>query len=109
MKCDMKDAFIIGTLDDITFMKQAESILDLRRPRDLCKLLKFEDDIRGKTSRPGFYEPLNTALGSYRLNPWRTDPAVLHGKIYNNYIWVVVYVDGVLLSVEGDEEVKGVI
>lgn len=77
-------------------MKHSNGFSDPNYPQPVCKRKHTLYGIM--QAARSFYEVLTTALGRSNLIPFRTDSAVFYGVIDDSDVWVIAYVDNLLIT-----------
>lgn len=105
-QCDLKNSFLNGKLDENILYKQPEAFVDPNRPHHLCILNKTIDEL--KQVARGCYEALSTSLERYQMKPSERMSLSLYRNMHETDIWVVAYVDYLLIIAKDDNDVNGV-
>lgn len=92
---DVKNAFLNGNLSETIFMQKTEGFIDPNKPDHVCRLQKTLYGL--KQAARSWYWTLKKALSQLGLVASCSDPSIMHGDLIGNKIWVVVYVDDLLL------------
>jgi len=105
IQCDVKTAFLYGDLKETIYMKQPEGY---NKGDDLvCHLKK---SLYGLKQAPRIWnEKLTEVLKQIHINTTTKDPSVYTGKVDDAVIYIVVYVDDMLLISAKMESIMKVI
>jgi len=105
IQCDIKTAFLYGDLNETIYMRQPEGY---EKGKDLvCHLRK---SLYGLKQAPRIWnERLTEVLGKLNIKPTSSDPSVYIGRLNNTLVYIVVYVDDMLLMSESKHTIQQVI
>lgn len=101
---DVKNALRNGHIHEEIFKKQPEGLFYNRRSNHVCKLLCTLYGL--KQAAKVFYDALSSTLNRIQLRPLRTDTSIFHGKMNESHVWVVAYVDNLLIFASDLETVE---
>ena len=92
---DVDNAFINGNLDELVYMEQPIGFTDTHQPDLVCKLNKTLYGLKQAANR--WYELISHVLKDIGMVQTKSDQGLFHGFIHDAHIWIILYVDDVLL------------
>ncbi|XP_020695445.1 uncharacterized protein LOC110108928, partial [Dendrobium catenatum] len=93
---DVMNAFLHGKLDQPVYMSQPQGFEDISRPNHVCLLHKA---LYGLKQAPRlWFATLSTYLRQQKFSPSSADPSFFHYHYDQTNIYVLVYVDDILVT-----------
>ncbi|GJR41372.1 retrovirus-related pol polyprotein from transposon RE1 [Tanacetum coccineum] len=93
---DVKNAFLHGKLTDTVYMEQPPGFVDSQLPNHVCRLNKA---LYGLKQAPrAWFQRLNSFLVGLRFSCSRTDTSLFIFKKESSIIYLLVYVDDIILT-----------
>lgn len=104
---DIVSAYLNGVLEDEVFMRQPENFVDERYPDKVCKLKK---SIYGlKQAGRDWNRKLNEVLINIGFKRCKTDNCLYVKRLDEEFIYIAVYVDDILLSCFSEHVLKSIV
>ena len=104
---DVNNAFLNGELSETVFMTQPQGFIDDKKPLHMCKLVKA---LYGLKQAPrAWFEKLKNAFLQWGFLCLVVDPSLFIYRHNNQVIYVVVYVDDILLTGSDDKLVQDIV
>ena len=101
---DVKTAFLNGELDEVIYMKQAEGFIKAGNENLVCKLKK---SIYGlKQASRQWYKKFDSVISSFGFNENLVDECVYLKTVGDQFIFLVLYVDDILLASSNQKLLK---
>ncbi|GAQ93561.1 hypothetical protein KFL_016490010, partial [Klebsormidium nitens] len=102
---DVKTAFLNGELEEEIYMQQPQGY-EQGGPETVCRLKKT---IYGLRQAPrAWHQKLKTELGEIEFRASESDAALFTGVIDGERVWVVVWVDDILIAAKGEQRLAKV-
>ena len=102
---DVKTAFLNGELEEEIYMQQPQGY-EQGGPKMVCRLKKT---IYGLRQAPrAWHQRLKAELGEIEFQPSEADAALFTGVVDGERVWVVVWVDDILIAAAGEQRVTKV-
>ncbi|PKU74388.1 Retrovirus-related Pol polyprotein from transposon TNT 1-94 [Dendrobium catenatum] len=96
LQLDISNAFLHGDLPDDIYMRQPPGFADALAPNHVCKLQK---SLYGLKQAPRqWFQKLTNFLQSHGFGFSRSDPSLLLFKKNSIYIYILIYVDDILVT-----------
>ena len=93
---DVKTAFLNGELDEVIYMKQPEGFIEAGKEEMVCRLRK---SIYGlKQASRQWYKKFDSVISSFGFTENLVDECVYLKTVGNQFIFLVLYVDDILLA-----------
>ncbi|KAI0493312.1 hypothetical protein KFK09_027589 [Dendrobium nobile] len=104
---DVSNAFLHGNLSDLIFMKQPPGFQDSTYPHYVCKLKKALYGL--KQSSREWYATLSNHLIKLGFKISNSDPSLLTYKSGNTRLYILIYVDDILLTGNSQSEINNLL
>ncbi len=102
---DVKTAFLNGELEEEIYMQQPEGY-EQGTSSTVCRLIK---PIYGLRQAPrAWYQKLKKELEEMGFTASESDPALFYGEVDGERVWLIVWVDDILIAANGVERVEKV-
>ncbi|XP_020704869.2 uncharacterized protein LOC110115833 [Dendrobium catenatum] len=107
LQLDVSNAFLHGTLDEDVYMKQPPGFVDTTHPDYVCKLHKT---IYGLKQAPRlWFQTLTGFFLSTNFKFSKSDPSLLIYSDRDTHIYVLIYVDDLLISGNNLQKINSLI
>ncbi|PKU73341.1 Retrovirus-related Pol polyprotein from transposon TNT 1-94 [Dendrobium catenatum] len=104
---DISNAFLHGDLPDDIYMRQPPGFVDSSQPHAVCKLQK---SLYGLKQAPRqWFQKLTSFLQQYGFGFSRSDPSLLLFHKNNIYIYVLIYVDDLLVTGNNEAAIRNLL
>ena len=104
---DVQNAFLHGVLEEEVFMQQPPGFEDKSKPLHICKLDKA---LYGLKQAPrAWYSRLSSKLQALGFAPSKSDTSLFIYNKSNTSIFVLIYVDDIIVTSSSDEAVTGLL
>lgn len=103
---DIKTAYLNGHLEEIVYMKQPKGFEDKEHPEFVCRLKK---SIYGlKQSARAWNNKITEVLTAGGFKRGSADSCIFSKKILDNFIYVLIYVDDILIAAYVEQQFEEV-
>ena len=104
---DVQNAFLHGILEEEVYMRQPPGFVDPTRPHHLCHLVKA---LYGLKQAPrAWYSRLSQKLQALGFLPSKSDTSLFIYNKSNTSIFVLIYVDDIIVTSSSNEAVSGLL
>ncbi|PKU85369.1 Retrovirus-related Pol polyprotein from transposon TNT 1-94 [Dendrobium catenatum] len=104
---DVENAFLHGTLTETVYMTQPKGFEDASNPNHVCRLHKA---IYGLKQAPRqWYNTFSNHLTSLGFSHSKSDPSLLIRKRTNSLIFLLIYVDDILLTGNNSQDINNLL
>ena len=104
LQLDVKSAFLNGKLNEDIYTEQPEGFVDPKRPHWVYKLLRSLYGL--KQASRAWYHEIDSFLKSIRFMQSTSDCNLYHRKVEKDTIFILVYVDDMLLLGKRQEHLQ---
>ncbi|XP_073352573.1 retrovirus-related Pol polyprotein from transposon RE1 isoform X1 [Aegilops tauschii subsp. strangulata] len=104
---DVQNAFLHGALEEEVYMKQPPGFVNKNVPSYICKLDK---SLYGLKQAPrAWYSRLSHKMQQLGFVPSKSETSLFIYNKHNTYIFVLIYVDDIIVTSSSDEAVTGLL
>ncbi|PKU64498.1 Retrovirus-related Pol polyprotein from transposon TNT 1-94 [Dendrobium catenatum] len=104
---DVENAFLHSNLNEIVYMLQPKGFEDKTKPNHVCRLHKATYGL--KQAPRQWYNMFTASLTSLGFNHSQSDPSLLIFNKDSTQIYILVYVDDILITGNNDTEISKLI